>query len=189
MMTTKFTILEGLPPYGPEAISFPAGQLLAREGLVIRFERADEPPWIANFKKGYSNLDKVLSHPDGKRFIICAGGNLYLVDPEIRSVSKENAGVTYIQTLSNPKITLICDDVSFTAWDEAGVRWKTSRISWDGIRNVSVSENLVTGEAYTPLTDTWHIFEVDLCTGATRGNIYESDMRRFIEISNSTDKA
>jgi hypothetical protein len=48
----------------------------------------------------------------------------------------------------------------------------TERISWDGIRALSISRGSVTGEAYDLIKNTWMPFQVDLASGRISGGSY-----------------
>ncbi|TWT74503.1 hypothetical protein Pla123a_33260 [Posidoniimonas polymericola] len=54
----------------------------------------------------------------------------------------------------------------------SGLAWKTRRLSWDGFRELRVAGSSLFGEAYTPMGDSWHEFEVDLETGEAVGGSY-----------------
>ena len=178
-MTVSFTILPGLPPYGPMALPFPQGGTQAfREGLVVQFDTGDGAPWTGNFQRGWDVLDKVLLPPGGGQVIVIAGGQFYLVDPVARKTLGQTMGINYAEVHPSHNAVLLGTLTHFEAWRADGLWWKSPRISWDGIRNVRVKDNQLTGEAYTPLGDTWHPFTLDLLTGKCADSIYEADMSR-----------
>jgi hypothetical protein len=63
-------------------------------------------------------------------------------------------------------------------WFEAvgpnGLQWRSRRLSWDGVRDVSVSGHVLRGDAYAPEgpDGAWYPFEVDLNTGDVTGGSY-----------------
>lgn len=182
-MAREFKILEGLPPYGPEALSFPQGQLLAREGLVVRFDMTNRLYWIGNFKRGKFDISKVLNHPDGQRLVVYAGGIVYFVDPEKKSVMQEfDTYVFFAEELLQFNTIVMGDSVKFFAIDANSVRWTTPRIGWGEFREVKLSGNNLMGEAFSPLDDKWHPFEVDIRTGDAKGDTYESQIAHLVPI-------
>jgi hypothetical protein len=48
------------------------------------------------------------------------------------------------------------------------VQWRTKRLSWDGIRNLSIAGDFVRGEGWR-YDETWHQFTVSLDTGIFKG--------------------
>lgn len=57
--------------------------------------------------------------------------------------------------------------------------WRTERLSWDGIRNLSVSGDFILGEGWR-YDDTWHKFSVSLANGSHTGGAY--DEAEFVPI-------
>src|SRR5262245_57480504 len=82
----RYEVLHGLPPYGPPAEPFTAtGQGAHREGFVVRFTDDDGDRWVGNLQPGLGGINAVVDHPDGRRAIVVAGGQGYIVDPNDRS--------------------------------------------------------------------------------------------------------
>ena len=183
-MPAQFTILPGLPPYGPMALPFPTNGWRAHcEGIVIQFESQDGNSWIGNFQRGCFQFDKILQHPDGKHVIVIAGGDGYIVDPEVPSNSKQMPGyVTYAEFLPHLDAVLFGDYTEFELLQANGKGWISPRISWDGIKDINIHGNELTGEAYSPIDDKWHPFKLDLLTGTCKDSIYEAQMATAIRI-------
>ena len=53
-----------------------------------------------------------------------------------------------------------------------GSRTRTKRISWDGMRNVTLDGRELHGDAYDPMQDIWIAFEVDMLEGTAKGGSY-----------------
>jgi hypothetical protein len=62
--------------------------------------------------------------------------------------------------------------VYVTTLDSSGQERRSERVSWDGIRHLSVSGSIVSGEAYDPLVDRWGPFTIDLVKHETNGSSY-----------------
>src|SRR5688500_14316736 len=103
MEVKKFEILSGLPGSGDSPIQFSAtGMGTHSEGFVVRFITArNAVPWIGNFQRDLSRLDTVVEHPDATDLIVIAGGDVYIVDVESRSL-KETFGGTFETLISVP---------------------------------------------------------------------------------------
>ena len=181
----RFEILPGLPPYGPMAISFTRnGAREHREGLVVRFYPAASEPWVGNFIGGETACNIVIDHPNKAYVIVVAQGEACIVDPERRAILDSMAWDTD-QVFSIPSLGLVIfqrltDFIAIGA-DNAG--WLSPRISWDGFRNVEVHETDLLGEAYSPVSDAWVPFQLDLLTGHCTDGIYEKEMARAIRVS------
>jgi len=165
-----FTILAGLPPDGPPAVPCPKnwGQG-AREGFVVRFDPAKEESWVANFSRGLADTDAVL--PFGDRFLVVAGGALYLVDAEQPGPKAQIDGcVTDILIVSAPVgFVFGWNNISLGSWTLDGPRWKTRRLSWDGFHALRIERGRILGEGWSAPDGEWVHFEVDLESGEASG--------------------
>ena len=177
----RFEILAGLPPYGALALPFPSdGTGRHREGLVVRFNLASAEPWVGNFQRGATTYNSVLAHPDGRQVVVVAGGQGYVIDPEMRSETQCLIMPPSINlAISMPEFNQIVlgTDLGFGAVRADGTGWNSGRLSWDGIKNISISAATLTGEAYFPGDDSWSPFTLDLLTGESFGAIYPAHLR------------
>lgn len=185
----RFEILPGLPPYGPMAISFTKnGAREHREGLVVRFYPRGSEPWVGNFIGGMTACNIVLDHPNEAYIIVVAQGEAYVVDPERRSVLDRMA-MDIKQVISLPPLRSVIfqgltDFIAIKA-DNSG--WRSPRISWDGFRNIEVHETELLGEAYTPVSDVWVPFTLDLLTGHCTDGIYEKEIAKAVLVSRGNE--
>lgn len=168
----RWEIQAGLPPYGPMALPFShTGMGTHREGFVVKFFPSTGT-WIGNFQRGLSSLDHVFSHPNEKHAVIVAGGTAYVVDPDSRNLIESFGGqIDAIIPVPELRYVLIRNGVSFEAMGPTGIVWKSRRISWDGMRNISLLGSTVHGEAYRPegVEVMWDAFELDILTGSVTG--------------------
>lgn len=51
----------------------------------------------------------------------------------------------------------------------SGILWETARISFDGFRELRISENSIEGESWNPGPASWDAFRVDLSDGRVEG--------------------
>jgi len=183
---SNFEVLDGLPPYGPTALPFPEdGREAFREGLVVRFHEAGGESWVGNFQKDFSGgFDFVIGHPDRRHVIVIAGGAGYFVDPELRRQTHMfGGGIKFAQHVANLNIVIIGDDTRIGAFSADGSGWSSERISWDGMRNIAVDGTILRGEAWSPISNCWHPFELDLLTGKSSDAVYGREMAAAVQIS------
>jgi hypothetical protein len=170
-----WTILDGLPPYGPMAVPFSlSGQGLHREGLVVSFA-APSGTWVGNFQRGDASLDEVLAHPDGQHVVVVAGGNAYVIDPEDQSLHAHLAQqIEHIVIVSELGLVFFGNGLWFEAVGPTGTAWRSRRFSWDGVRQVELVGLTLRGEAYAPEgpVGAWYPFELDIRTGTVSGGSY-----------------
>lgn len=170
----RFEVLPGLPPYGdwPEAFTA-TGQGRHREGYVVRFESDGAASWVGNFQPGLSSLDTVLQHPNGRELLVIVGGQGYVVDPSNRA-KREYFGAQIEMALEVPELNSVVfgNGLWFESLGPEGWRWRSERISWDGMRDLRREGLRLIGEAWSPLEDSWLPFELDLQSGGFSGGSY-----------------
>ena len=166
----KFKILAGLPAYGDLPKQFSStGMGTHREGFVVQFLPSKNPAWIGNFQRGLRSLDEALEHPDGSSVMVVAGGECYVVDVENRKLKEVFGGMfESIISVPNKNIVIFGSPIDFEAHGVSGRSWQSRRISWDGIRNLNLEGDTLTGEAWN-LNDVWTPFSLDVNTGVHKG--------------------
>jgi hypothetical protein len=182
----RFRILPGLPPYGPLPRAFPSewGRR-GREGVVVEFEPANGPPWTGNFEPGIGGTSDVLPHPDGRRAIVIAAGDAWVVDPETAAGERLLDSIDAVWPVQAPEgFVFSWQGLAFVRIGTTGVIWHTRRLSWDGFDSVSVSKDRITGAAWDPMLNQWQPFEVDLATGASHGGSFgEHDSEHWEQLA------
>lgn len=172
---SKFEILPGLPATGPMYIALSAdNEQFYSEGFVVRFLKSDGTIWIANFKPGWSDFSFAKEYPNANRIVIVAKGQGYIINPEIQSPI-ETFGLGIRQIIETKHNQLICaSDCYLYLIDENESVWQSERISWDGIKDLSVEQNIITGLAYYPMTDSWLPFTFDIESKLITGGSFDS---------------
>lgn len=164
-------ILPGLPPYGELAISFPVANAF-REGMVVEF-RSEDVSWVGNFAPRWHPETSVHLDLGERAVVVIAGGAGYVVDALQRTLVRAiQMDVVRIWFEPNLGAMVVSNDLWFAAFNDRHVLWRCPRLSWDGMRDVECAEGQVTGEAYSPLDDTWRRFQLDLSTGVASGGSY-----------------
>ncbi|MCC6466987.1 MAG: hypothetical protein IT563_01600 [Alphaproteobacteria bacterium] len=188
-MAELFEILPGLPPYGPSALPYPQNGTRAHsEGFVVRFLPGTVDFWVGNFQRFSNNgHDLAIEFFDSQKVLVVAGGEPYLVDTRTRALSEFPLKLI-VHALEAPDLNLLIfgDDLGFAGIDASGVRWRSPRISWDGLRNIRVAGEKLYGEAFTPDGDTWHRFELNLQDGTCKDSIYAKDMSRAVLVTSQS---
>jgi hypothetical protein len=136
------------------------------------------------FIGGETACNIVIDHPNEAYVIVVAQGDACIVDPERRAILDHMAWDTD-QVLSLPPLGLVVFQrlTDFIAIGADNSGWLSPRISWDGFRNVEVYETDLLGEAYSPVSDAWVPFRLDLLTGSCTDGIYEKEMAGAVRVS------
>ena len=174
-------VLFGLPGEGPRSEQFSAtGHGMHREGFVVEFSPNGRPLWVGNFQPGLSGYNSVLPHPDGTSLIVIAGGQAYVIDPkERRQLGIFGGGIEVALDVPTMSLLVLGNGIWLEAWDRSGIRWRSRRISWDGMSNLRVEHDKLIGEAWSPIDDCDYPFEVDVATGVVKGGSYNGPPDSF----------
>jgi hypothetical protein len=175
----RFEILPGLPAYGQKAEAFSTtGQGKHREGFVVRLGADAKNEWVGNFQPGLGGWSGVFEHPNGTELIVIASGQGYIVDPNSRKCSITFGGqIESAFKIPDRKMIIFGNGLWFEAFDASGPVWRSDRISWDGMRNLTIDGLTLAGEAYD-ISDNWVPFELDIASGNFTGGSYNGPNRR-----------
>lgn len=180
-----FEVLDGLPTSGPIALPFPEdGRGSFRQGLVVRFSAGDGDSWTGNFQRGFARgFDCVIHHPDGRQVVVIAGGEGYVIDPESRRQTHTfGHGINFVQHVPSLNILVFGDGIRIAIMSPDGSKWQSDRISWDGIQKIEIIDFMLRGEAWSPVSNTWHPFQLNLLTRAVIGAIYAAETAAAVRI-------
>jgi hypothetical protein len=150
-----------------------------REGFVAELTPEGAESWAGNYQPGLGGISDIFAFPDGRSAVVVAGGQGYIVDSETR-VLRATLGAALQWAAERDGWLLFHDGFGFFGFGNSGQQWISQRLSWDGIRNVSVEADRIMGEAWDP-SDLWLPFEVELATGeVTGGSVPEEFARRML---------
>jgi hypothetical protein len=160
---------EGLPVYGPRALSFPKADAF-REGYVVKFNTADGAEWVGNFATFNPNgLNAVFTELGEQAVFVVAGSVGYLVDVRTKSLVREiGFDIGHCWFDDGLQAFVVSNGLWFEAFDADGQRWRSRRFSLDGIRNVKRQDHTITGEAWD-ISQSWLPFRLSLATGEVEG--------------------
>lgn len=168
----SYEILKGLPPYGPPAEPFPGKRGMHSEGFVVRFNSDNGESWVGNFQPGSGGCDSVFEHPDQAHFLVISGGTGYVINPLTRGCSGRFGGsINTVFAIPELNILVFGDGIRFEAIGPKGRVWLSNRVSWDGMRDLSVDGLVLRGAAWD-ISDQWIPFELDLLDGKFVGGSY-----------------
>ena len=181
-MGRQYEILDGLPPYGSMYISVSTNpdEPFFSEGFVLRMFKSDGTSWVANFQPGCTSFSKAFDFPDHKSIVVIAGGQGYVMSPDDEK-PKLTFGLPINDVLQTDNGSLVfADDISIMFLDNSnGQLWDSGRISWDGMRDLKISGDLLNGQAYDPTNSNkeWSDFSINLKTKEITGGTW----REFLQ--------
>ncbi len=176
-MNKRYEILDGLPAYGEMAIPIvDENEVFVSEGYVVKFYKDDGSTWIANFPKGFNNYSCVKELKNSNNLLVVAGGDGYLMNPNYLEPIKDFYYLIeeIIEKDDGFVLSTLTDIIFLNEYAE--IEWKTGRISWDGIKDLKLDGNILTGYAYdigmydeNNDDNAWVKFTIDLETKKIEG--------------------
>ncbi|HLP21125.1 MAG TPA: hypothetical protein VK174_12520 [Chitinophagales bacterium] len=171
----QYEVLASLPVYGPMYVPVSYdGNPFYSEGFAVRFHKLDGSDWVANFETGCTELKQVIELENTHNLLVIAGGMCYIVNPnETQPVSVFGSSYKNVFKANNNRFVLT-DTTDLTIVEADGIHWQSERISFDGLKDVKVDNNLVTGVAYYPVYDSneWVPFFYDIDTKTLIGGSF-----------------
>ena len=157
--------LDHLPTNDPMYVSVTgASKHYHSEGYVIRFFKSDSSSWVANFQPGATDLNQYFEYPTIRRVIVIAGGSGYIMSTEsTEPIITFGDYINEILQLEDNSF-IGCGNCELIHFNETGIIWKSPRISWDDIKDLSIAGNIITGLSYDPLDSNipWKPFTLNL---------------------------
>lgn len=150
------------------------GKPFYSEGFPVRFYKTDQCEWVANFQPGWTELKQIIEFDKTQDLLIIACGTCYLMNPnETKPIEVFGGFYSAIFKASADRLVLQ-DQTVLTIIEPDGTHWDTERISWDGLAEIKVENNLVSGLAYNPMhdSDEWVEFKYNLDTKTLTGGSY-----------------
>lgn len=174
---SRFRILPGLPGTGPEPIEFNArGERTCREGFVVEFNPDTPDAWVGNFVHDrVTQFSDVCTHPNGDTIVVIARGEGFRIDPARRElVELLSCSIEALVDVPSMHLLLFQSPCEIECHGPDGRRWVSNRISWDGMRGLTVRGETLFGEAYDPTGGKveWVPFELNLRDGTHIGGSY-----------------
>jgi hypothetical protein len=188
----QYEILEGLPPYGPmyASVTADSDEPFFSEGFVLRLFKSDGTSWVANFRPGWTKYSKVFDFPTHKSVVVIAGGQGYIMSPDDEK-PKLTFGLTLTDVLQTDNGSLVCannTDIIFLD-NSTGQLWRSERISWDGIKDLKIIDDILYGKTYEAQSsiDEWSAFSINLKTKEIEGGSWRNFLKEnsHLEVGNN----
>lgn len=173
-MGISFEALPSLRSTGPLHENFSAtGGSTHSEGFAVRFHSDVSGSWVGNFQPGLSGISTVCMHPNGIHVLVIVGGDGYVIDVDEKCAVDTFGGmISHILEVPDSVDLIFAEEVWLERYGVNGTIWRSERISWDGFRAMRIENGRVSGEAYTPLGDSWMGFAARLSDGAVEGGSF-----------------
>lgn len=145
------------------------------EGFVVRFYKSDGTDWVANFQPGWTDLKEIHEFANDERLLVIACGTCYMMNPD-QTKPLSVFGVGYMKSFKTHDQRLILQDqIDLTIIEANGEHWDTERISIDGLKDIELKNNVLTGLSYDPRNELedWVRFTYDIDTKILIGGSYK----------------
>ena len=180
-MDKRYEILDGLPTYGDMAIPITYNnEILVSEGYVVKFYKDNGTDWIANFQLGWIKSCQVIANKYTNIIIVIADGAGYIMNPNKTEPIRILDYSIYEIIQMDSGSFIIASDSGIMILDKNGeLEWESEYQSWDGIKDLKLNENILTGYAYDIFAyeeldenSAWIKFTVNLDTKEIEGGKY-----------------
>ena len=150
-----------------------------RDGLLVQVRPERGQPWLGTFASGRvtpKGISGIFTTPDPQRLCIVSKGEGYLVNATAPTKWERIRATPIIDVCSirAKEIIVFANLTELVAYSSAGMKWRTKRLTWDGLRITKVTDALIEGEFWDIRTEAKGCFVVDLATGTHEGGIKET---------------
>jgi hypothetical protein len=159
-------VLGELPGTAERTFWFKLPWALGSDGLLLSIE--NQSPWVGVFGQGRGDLSGFWSMPSSNHLLVCAGSVGYVVNATDPADWKPAifAHIVQVYAAVAQGLLLVADFCHVAAYGSAGVKWKSDRLTLDGVKIESADSTSVTVRAYTPKTEQWDVLRLSLENGS-----------------------
>jgi hypothetical protein len=127
--------------------------------------------WVALLDAGGGDFTAVERVPATDSFVVIVGGHAYLVEAPSQRVVSGGFPEIARSAVPIPEMSLVIveGDTEIAGFDAVGLRWRSGRLSWDGLRLRTPWAGKLEGEGWDAPSDTWVSFSLDLRNGRAEG--------------------
>jgi hypothetical protein len=155
---------------------FPGYQAGGQDGVTVQVLPEAADAWIGTFafgKFGKAGISRVLSMPDPEKLCVVARGAGYVVFASTPDAWEVVGAIPIIdvRVVAAAGLVVFANYTEMLAYGKNGVKWRTKRLAWDGLKIIAVGDQTLVGEYWDIREERMQRFEVDLATGATRGGV------------------
>jgi hypothetical protein len=156
---------------------------LARGALQLMVRPASGGTFLATCALGFTDPAMptgVFACPNAVEMCAVAGGYAYIIDTEQpqRSTHITLKPVIEVRPLVAQRLLLLVGFHSMVAWGGNGMAWESGRLSWEGVRIISIDGDVLHGMGWNLLTDREVAFSVDLLTGQHQGGGFAPQQKK-----------
>jgi hypothetical protein len=147
-----------------------------RDGIIAEVRPDAGQPWLGSFAFGRvtpKGVSGMFATPDPQALCVVARGAGYWVrvsDPEVWEPIAADP-ITDVRPVAAQGILVFADYTRLVAYGEAGLRWRTKRLTWDDLKITEVQDEFITGEGWDAPANSSVSFRVSLATGEHEGGI------------------
>lgn len=153
------------------------------KGILVEFLRSDGSKWLVKFGMGVEGTSKVkiFEYPDRGRCIVINQGYMHIVTPDENKAESLNAHLPFRDLIYDAERIITSDDTDVYVVEANGDVWISPRISWDGLKDLVIENNVLNGLAFTPIDSRqeWWPFTLNLETKEITGGTYYEDQKKM----------
>jgi len=170
----QVTVLERRPLIAPAShFVYPAQVEEVERGaleLLIRPRNSSAEAFLTTFALGFADPavpTGVWACPNPAQLCAVAGGYAYLINTTnpAQWEQVEYRPVLQVTPLAQHKLLLFAGHHSLIAYGPAGKAWQTKKLSWEGIKILQITDQILTGLGWDLMTDREFEFQVNLQSG------------------------
>jgi len=137
--------------------------------VVLRVSPAKGEPWVGRFQGGPEGLDGVFATPNAEVVCVIVRGQGFWVPVYQPAAFEMVRSIPIKDVLYNQACLFFVSFTRLSAYGAQGLMWVTDDLSWDGIRDVSVTETTICGVGWDSPAGRDVSFSIDIATGRTQG--------------------
>ena len=147
-----------------------------RDGLMVNVIPYKGDPWLGIFAFGKvtpKGVTGIFSMPNSECLCVVAQGNAFIVSVNDPSTWESVRAIPVIDVRCIVKhgIIVFATFTELVAYGSSGLKWRTKRLTWDSLKVVEVTDDLLKGEYWDIRSESKQSFTVDLATGNHQGGI------------------
>lgn len=149
-----------------------------RDGILVEVRSERGESWLGTFAFGRltpNGVSGLFTTPDPQRLCVVARGEGYLVSANTPTVWQPILATPIIDVrpIRAQEIIVFADFTELVAYGQSGIKWRTKRLTFDGLKITEVTDTSITGEFWDIRSEAMASFVVDLATGTHHGGIDE----------------
>ena len=141
------------------------------DGTLVKIQPAFSKQWVGKFCFGVGELTALVEMPSKTQLCVISKGEGYIVDidqPNTVTLVK-CVPVKRVHVELMPHLIVFSDFTRFCAYSENGLLWQSEDVSWDGISEVMVGEEVISGKGWSAPKEAWIPFRVRTSDGRVTG--------------------